>query len=114
MRCSSAAGVEPAGSTSWVSSVLPVAVFSPTSSWAGLPLTSSSATTKSSERASSITGVPVIPTLGEMLPQGSDPEGTGVPRWLDHSTVPFVAERAYTVSFSVATKMRPPEARGSP
>ena len=97
-----------------MSSVLPVAVLSPTSSWVGLPLTSSSATTKSSERASSITGVPVIPTLGAMLPQGSDPEGTGVPTWLDHSTVPSVAESAYTVSFWVATKIRPPETRGSP
>ena len=64
---------------------------SPTSSCAGLPLTSSSATTKISERASSITGVPVIPTVGEMSPQGSDPEGTGVPRWVDHSTEPVVA-----------------------
>ncbi len=62
----------------------------------------------------SITGVPVIPTVGEMLPQGSDPEGTGVPRWRDHSTAPLAADRASTVSFSVATKMRPPEASGSP
>ncbi len=38
----------------------------------GLPLTSSSATTKTSPRASSITGVPVMPTVGEMSPQGSD------------------------------------------
>ena len=42
-------------------------------------------------RVSSITGVPVMPTVGEMSPQGSEPGGTGVPRWVDHSTAPVVA-----------------------
>ncbi len=86
--------MEPAGSTSWSSSDLPVAVLSPTSSWAGLPFTSSSATTKTSARVSSITGVPVMPTVGEMSPQGSDADGTGVPRWVDQTTEPVVADRA--------------------
>ena len=35
-----------------------------------------------------MTGVPVIPTTGKMSPQGSDDEGTGLPRWADHSTEP--------------------------
>ncbi len=86
--------VAPAGSTFCDNSVVPVPVSNPTSTCAGLPLTSSSATTKTSARASSITGVPVIPTVGEMSPQGSDREGTGVPRWVDHSTEPVVAESA--------------------
>ena len=37
------------------------------------------------------------------------PAVTGVPTWADHSTAPLVAESAYTVSFSVATKTRPSE-----
>ncbi len=104
----------PAGSTSWLTSVFPVVASSPTSSCAGLPLTSSSATTKISDRVPSITGVPVMPTVGEMSPQGSDPAGTGVPTWFDHSTAPVVADSAYTVSFSVATNTCPSHTSGSP
>jgi hypothetical protein len=59
-----------------------------------LPLIISSATTKTSPRAASSTGVPVIPTVGEMSPQGSDPDGTGVARCEDHAILPLVAERA--------------------
>ena len=40
-----------------------------------------------------MTGVPVIPTVGWMSPQGSDAAGTGVPRWFDHSTVPSFARQ---------------------
>ena len=36
-------------------------------------------------------GVEVIPTFGEMSPQGSDDAGTGVPTVVDHATVPFDA-----------------------
>ena len=103
MRCSSAAVSAPAGSTSWVISVLPVAVARPVSMCAGFPFTISSATTKISARAGSMTGVPVMPTVGVMSPQGSDVEGTGLPRWADQATAPVAADRAYTVSFSVAT-----------
>ncbi len=78
-RCAAGArpASEPDGSTSCFSSTCPVAVLSPTSSCAGFPLTSSSATTNTSARVSSITGVPVMPTLGVMLPHGSDPDGHG-------------------------------------
>ncbi len=106
--------MEPGGSTFWFTSTLPVAVLSPTNWWAGFPLSSSSATTNTSPRATSSTGVPVIPTVGEMSPQGSDDEGTGVARCDDQSIAPLVPERAYTVSFSVATKIFPCEASGSP
>ena len=44
-----------------------------------------------------------MPTVGEMSPHGSDDEGTGVARCLDHTTAPVLADSAYTVSFSVAT-----------
>ena len=114
MRWRRAAGVEPDGSTFWFNSTVPVVVLSPTSWCAGRPCTNSSATTKSSPRASSTTGVPVIPTVGVMSPQGSDPDGTGVARCVDHTTAPVVAESASTVSFSVAAKTRPPETSGSP
>ena len=106
--------MEPAGSTFWSNSTFPVAVLSPTSWWAGCPLIISSATTNTSPRAVSSTGVPVIPTVGEMSPQGSEADGTGVARCVDQATVPLVADRAYTVSFSVATKTSPPAASGSP
>ncbi len=106
--------MEPDGSTFWFSSTFPLDVLSPTSWWAAFPLTSSSATTNTSPRASSITGVPVMPTVGAMSPHGSDPDGTGVPRWVDQTTAPVAADSASTVSFSVATKTRPPETSGSP
>ena len=104
----------PAGSTSWVISVLPDAVARPISVCAGAPFTSSSATTKISSRDGSMTGVPVIPTVGVMSPHGRSVAGTGVPRCVDHATAPVLADRAYTVSFSVATYTRPPKASGSP
>ena len=75
MRCSSAGVYAPGGSTFWVIRTVPVAVLSPASTWAGFPFTRSSATTKISPRAGSITGVPVIPTVGLMSPQGSDDAG---------------------------------------
>ena len=56
----------------------------------------------------SITMVEVMPTVGPMSPHGSMAGRTGVPKWRDHATVPFVADRAYTVSFSVATNTCPP------
>jgi hypothetical protein len=61
-----------------------------------------------------MTGVPVMPTVGEMSPHGSELLGTGVPRCADQITVPVVADRAETVSFSVATYTRPPATSGSP
>ena len=94
MRCSSAAVSAPAGSTSWVISVLPVAASSPTRVWADAPRTSSSATTKISFRDGSITGVPVIPTVGVMSPHGRPPAGTGLARCDDQSTAPVAAESA--------------------
>ena len=114
MRCSSAGVYAPGGSTFWVSRTVPVAVPSPASTWAGFPFTCSSATTKISPRAGSMTGVPVMPTVGPMSPQGSDDAGTGVARCLDQMTAPVLADSAYTVSFSVATNTRPPDTSGSP
>ncbi len=67
----------------------------------------SSATTKISFLAGSITGVPVIPATGLMSPHGSEPDCTGLPRCTDQSTLPVAAASAYTVSFSVATYTRP-------
>ncbi len=55
-----------------------------------------------------------MPTLGEMSPHGSDAAGTGLPRCLDQATEPVAADRAYTVSFSVATYTRPAYTSGSP
>ena len=75
---------------------------------------SSSATAKISPRATSSTGVPVMPTVGLISPHGRSPEGTGVPTWLDHRTAPVLAANAYTVSFSVATYTRPVASSGSP
>ena len=88
----------PVGSARWTRSPR----SRPTSTWAGAPCLSSSATTKSSPRASSTTGVPVIPTVGSMSPQGNEDAGTGRARWLDQRTAPVEDDRAYTVSFSVA------------
>jgi hypothetical protein len=50
-----------------------------------------------------MTGVPVIPTVGVMSPQGRDAAGTAVPTWADQATAPVPDDSAYTVSFSVAT-----------
>jgi hypothetical protein len=77
-------------------------VFSPTNICAGVPFTSSSATTKISDRAVSITGVPVIPTLGVISPHGSEVAGTGVPICEDQMTEPVEDDNAYTVLLSVA------------
>ena len=41
-----------------------------------------------------MTGVPVMPTVGEMSPQGSMLDGTGVPMWVAQTTEPVVADRA--------------------
>ena len=94
VRCSSANGFEPFGSTFSVSSTAPVAESRPTSTWTECPPVISSATTNSSPRAVSITGVPVIPTVGAMSPQGSEPAGTGWPTVFDQTTAPVVAESA--------------------
>jgi hypothetical protein len=61
-----------------------------------------------------MTGVPVMPTSGEMSPQGSADDGTGRATWRDQTTEPLVEERAYTVSSSVATNTSLPKTRGSP
>ena len=55
---------------------------SPMSWWAALLPALTVATTKISERAASITGVPVIPTVGSMSPQspGTVEGFSGVPR----------------------------------
>ncbi len=50
-----------------------------------------------------MTGVPVMPTVGVMLPQGSELAGTGLPRCCDQTIAPAPGVSAYTVSFSVAT-----------
>ncbi len=41
-----------------------------------------------------MTGVPVIPTVGSMSPQGRPEAGTGVATWVDHTTAPVAADRA--------------------
>ena len=69
-------------------------MFRPTRTWAGVPPLSSSATAKISPRAVSITGVPVMPTVGPMSPQGRSPDGTGVPTWADHRMAPVLAASA--------------------
>ena len=89
-----AAGPCPGGSTAWASMEAPVYRFNPTRTWAGAPPLSSSATAKISPRAGSITGVPVMPTVGLMLPHGRLPDGTGVPTWADHRMAPVLAARA--------------------
>ena len=61
-----------------------------------------------------MTGVPVIPTVGVMSPQGRSVAGTGVPRCADQALAPLLAFSAYTVSFSVATYTRPSKTSGSP
>ena len=62
--------------------------------WEATGEADSSATTKISERAGSMTGVPVMPTVGAMSPQGRAAAVTGVARWFDHRTVPLSAARA--------------------
>jgi hypothetical protein len=69
-------------------------VLRPKSRCAGPPPVRTSATTKISFRAWSITGVPVMPTVGEMSPHGSDPEGTGLARCTDQATAPVAADSA--------------------
>ena len=56
----------------------------------------SAATTKSSPRAGSMTGVEVMPTVGLMFPHnpGTDVRLNGVPTWVDQSTAPEFAARA--------------------
>ena len=102
------------GSTTWSVSTEPFEVESPTRWCDGEPFTSSSATTKISLLDGSITGVPVIPTVGLMSPQGRSDAGTGVARCCCHWTWPVEADRATTVSFSVAAKTEPLKMRGSP
>ncbi len=92
MRCSSEAGSAPAGSTSSVTSTLPEAVESPANTCAGLPFTNSSATTKISPRDGSMTGVPVMPAVGVISPQGRSPDGTGLPSCVDQTTAPVAAD----------------------
>ena len=81
--------------------------------WAWDPA-ASSVTANTSPRAWSMTGVPVMPTRGEMSPQGRFPDGTAVPTCVDHNTAPVLAANSSTVSFSVATTTRPLTTRGSP
>ena len=50
-----------------------------------------------------MTGVPVMPTVGVIFPQGRLADGTGLPRCVDQTTAPVAAESSYTVSSSVAT-----------
>src|SRR6204780_1128983 len=64
--------------------------------------------------AGSITGVPTIPTVGVMSPQGSELEGTGVPALACHAIAPVAASSAYTSSPTVATYTREPTTRGCP
>ena len=94
MRCRRAVLAAPAGSTARDISNLPVAVLSPTSLWLAFPPNSSSATAKISPRAGSMTGVPVMPTVGRMSPQGSSDDGTGLATWVDHTTAPVAAASA--------------------
>ncbi len=41
-----------------------------------------------------MTGVPVIPTVGEMSPQGRDSDGTGAPTCVDQTTAPVADDSA--------------------
>ena len=82
----------PGGSTSWATSTLPEAVESPVNMCAGRPFTSSSATTKISPLDGSIAGVPVMPAVGAISPQGRSPDGTGRPSCVDQTTAPVAAD----------------------
>src|SRR5438477_11956957 len=62
----------------------------------------------------SITGVPTIPTVGEISPQGSSPEGTGTPALFSQITLPLEASSAYSRSPTVATYTREPSTSGCP
>src|ERR1035438_757683 len=73
-----------------------------------------SATTNTRLAAGSITGVEVIPTVGEISPQGNWPAGTAVPTLTCHTTCPVDSLSAYTESFSVATTTNPPYTNGCP
>lgn len=55
-----------------------------------VPFTSS-ATTKTSEVAGSMTGVDVMPTFGVMSPHGNIPDGTGEPTVVDQAIEPVAA-----------------------
>ncbi len=50
-----------------------------------------------------MTGVPVMPTVGSMSPQGRAVDGTGWATRVDQTTAPVVPDSAYTTSSSVAT-----------
>ena len=113
-RCNWALGSEPGGSTGWSSRTAPVVTSSPKRSCRTADPTSSSATTNTSWRVESTTGVEVIPTVGVMSPQGRSPDGTGAATVVDHRIDPSVADRATTVSPSVATRTRLPRTSGSP
>ena len=73
-----------------------------------------SATTKMRPVAGSITGVPVIPTVGSMSPHFSCVSGTAVATCCFHTSAPVAKSSAYTVSFSVATYTRDPYTSGEP
>src|ERR1700722_9193469 len=103
VRCRSAAGSAPGGSTSCSNSMAPEVALRPINLCSGPPFTNSSAITKISFLDWSITGVPVIPTVGEISPQGSDDAGTAGPTWVDQTTAPVEEDSAYTTSSSVAT-----------
>src|SRR5919205_1208590 len=51
---------------------------------------------------------------GLMVPQSRSDSGSGVPTCADHTTAPVLGFSAYTVSFSVAAKIRPPTTSGWP
>ena len=95
MRWRRFAGAWPGGSTSCDSSTWPVVVSSPVSMWAGLPLTSTSATAKISWRAGSMTGVPVMPTFGWMSEHSRCVEAyNAVPSLADQAILPVAADSA--------------------
>src|ERR1035441_696739 len=61
----------------------------------------------------SMTGVLVMPRVGEMSPQGSSEEGTGAPRLTCQACAPVVSLKAYRSLFSVAAMTRPAKTSGS-
>src|SRR5438034_3455676 len=62
----------------------------------------------------SITGVPTMPTVGEISPQGNSLDGTGTPALFSQITLPLEASSAYSRSPTVATYTREPSTSGCP
>src|SRR5262252_3767460 len=103
-RCCSVSGESPGGSTRPLLRTLPARSTVYRRCCAGR----TNATTYTSPRVTSATGVLVIPLTGRIPPHGRVEASTGSARWRDQRRVPRTASNAYSVSFSVATSTSPP------